>query len=50
VANGIDERLSVDMVNAATVAGAQRLSLAFAPVPENFDENTAVRCKASAIG
>jgi lysylphosphatidylglycerol synthetase-like protein (DUF2156 family) len=36
--NGIDERLSVDMINAAKDAGAQRLSLAFAPFPEIFDE------------
>jgi lysylphosphatidylglycerol synthetase-like protein (DUF2156 family) len=36
--NGIDERLSVDMINAAKEAGAQRLSLAFAAFPEIFDE------------
>ncbi|MGA7134559.1 MAG: phosphatidylglycerol lysyltransferase domain-containing protein [Mycobacterium sp.] len=36
--NGIDERLSVDMINAAKDAGAQRLSLSFAPFPEIFDE------------
>ena len=36
--NGIDERLSIDMVNAAKDAGAQRLSLAFAAFPEIFDE------------
>lgn len=36
--NGIDERLSVDMVYAAKDAGAQRLSLAFAAFPEIFDE------------
>jgi lysylphosphatidylglycerol synthetase-like protein (DUF2156 family) len=35
--NGIDERLSVDMVNAAKDAGAQRVSLAFAAFPEIFD-------------
>ncbi|OHU95690.1 bifunctional lysylphosphatidylglycerol flippase/synthetase MprF [Mycobacterium talmoniae] len=35
--NGIDERLSVDMINAAKEAGAQRLSLAFAAFPELFD-------------
>ncbi|GFG75674.1 hypothetical protein MBOT_30390 [Mycobacterium botniense] len=35
--NGIDERLSVDMVMAAKKAGAQRLSLAFAAFPEIFD-------------
>lgn len=36
--NGIDERLSVDMVDAAKDAGAQRVSLAFAAFPEIFDE------------
>jgi lysylphosphatidylglycerol synthetase-like protein (DUF2156 family) len=36
--NGIDERLSVDMISAAKDAGAQRLSLSFAAFPEIFDE------------
>ncbi|MDA3655976.1 bifunctional lysylphosphatidylglycerol flippase/synthetase MprF [Mycobacterium xenopi] len=36
--NGLDERLSVDMVMAAKDMGAQRLSLAFAAFPEIFDE------------
>jgi lysylphosphatidylglycerol synthetase-like protein (DUF2156 family) len=36
--NGIDERLSVDMINAAKNAGAQRVSLAFAAFPEIFDD------------
>jgi lysylphosphatidylglycerol synthetase-like protein (DUF2156 family) len=36
--NGLDERLSVDMVMAGKEAGAQRLSLAFAAFPEIFDE------------
>ncbi|BBX08422.1 bifunctional lysylphosphatidylglycerol flippase/synthetase MprF [Mycolicibacterium aichiense] len=36
--NGIDERLSVDMVNAMKAQGAQRLSLAFAAFPEIFNE------------
>jgi lysylphosphatidylglycerol synthetase-like protein (DUF2156 family) len=36
--NGIDERLSVDMISAAKHAGAQRLSLSFAAFPEIFDE------------
>lgn len=36
--NGIDERLSVDMVEAARNAGARRLSLAFAAFPELFDD------------
>lgn len=35
--NGIDERLSVDMIMAAKEAGAQRLSLSFAAFPELFD-------------
>jgi lysylphosphatidylglycerol synthetase-like protein (DUF2156 family) len=36
--NGIDERLSVDMINAAKAQGAVRLSLAFAAFPEIFDD------------
>jgi lysylphosphatidylglycerol synthetase-like protein (DUF2156 family) len=36
--NGIDERLSVDMINMTKDAGAQRVSLAFAAFPEIFDE------------
>jgi lysylphosphatidylglycerol synthetase-like protein (DUF2156 family) len=36
--NGIDERLSVDMINASKESGAQRLSLAFAAFPEIFDD------------
>jgi lysylphosphatidylglycerol synthetase-like protein (DUF2156 family) len=34
--NGIDERLSVDMIEWAEHAGIQRVSLAFAPFPELF--------------
>jgi lysylphosphatidylglycerol synthetase-like protein (DUF2156 family) len=34
--NGIDERLSIDMVEWAERAGFQRVSLAFAPFPELF--------------
>jgi lysylphosphatidylglycerol synthetase-like protein (DUF2156 family) len=34
--NGIDERLSVDMIWESKTAGAQRLSLAFAAFPEIF--------------
>ncbi len=34
--NGIDERLSVDMITVARDLGAQRLSLAFAAFPEIF--------------
>ncbi|MCW2690363.1 MAG: hypothetical protein JWR37_5253 [Mycobacterium sp.] len=36
--NGIDERLSVDMIVASRTVGAQRLSLAFAAFPEIFDD------------
>jgi lysylphosphatidylglycerol synthetase-like protein (DUF2156 family) len=36
--NGIDERLSVDMIEAAKNAGAQRVSLSFAAFPEIFDD------------
>jgi lysylphosphatidylglycerol synthetase-like protein (DUF2156 family) len=36
--NGIDERLSVDMIRASKSEGAQRLSLAFAAFPEIFDD------------
>lgn len=35
--NGIDERLSVDMINWARSHGAQRVSLAFAAFPEIFE-------------
>ncbi len=38
VPNGLDERLSVDMVLAAKAAGAQRVSLAFAAFPDLFDQ------------
>jgi lysylphosphatidylglycerol synthetase-like protein (DUF2156 family) len=36
--NGIDERLTVDMVEWAKIHGARQLSLAFAAFPELFDE------------
>ncbi|GAY19073.1 bifunctional lysylphosphatidylglycerol flippase/synthetase MprF [Mycobacterium sp. shizuoka-1] len=36
--NGIDERLSVDMICAMKKLGAQRLSLAFAAFPEIFND------------
>jgi lysylphosphatidylglycerol synthetase-like protein (DUF2156 family) len=36
--NGIDERLSVDMITAGRDAGAQRVSLSFAAFPEIFDD------------
>jgi len=45
--NGIDERLSVDMINAAKDAGAQRLSLSFAAFPELFDEPDRGRMQAT---
>lgn len=35
--NGIDERLSVDMITAGKEAGAKRVSLSFAAFPELFD-------------
>jgi lysylphosphatidylglycerol synthetase-like protein (DUF2156 family) len=44
--NGIDERLSVDMIDAAKDAGAQRLSLSFAAFPELFDEQDRGRVQA----
>jgi lysylphosphatidylglycerol synthetase-like protein (DUF2156 family) len=36
--NGIDERLSVDMIMAAKEAGAHRVSLSFAAFPEIFED------------
>jgi lysylphosphatidylglycerol synthetase-like protein (DUF2156 family) len=36
--NGIDERLSIDMIEAAKAAGAQRVSLSFAAFPEIFED------------
>ena len=36
--NGIDERLSIDMIMAGKDAGAQRVSLSFAAFPEIFDD------------
>ncbi|MBW0014279.1 phosphatidylglycerol lysyltransferase domain-containing protein [Mycobacterium sp.] len=36
--NGIDERLSVDMIMAAKETGAQRISLSFAAFPEIFED------------
>ncbi|WP_029115605.1 bifunctional lysylphosphatidylglycerol flippase/synthetase MprF [Mycobacterium sp. URHB0044] len=37
--NGIDERLTVEMINAAKQQGAVRVSLAFAAFPEIFDDH-----------
>ena len=36
--NGIDERLSIDMITAGKDAGAQRVSLSFAAFPEIFED------------
>lgn len=44
--NGIDERLSVDMITAAKDAGAQRVSLSFAAFPELFDARDRGRMQA----
>lgn len=41
--NGIDERLTADMVEAAKRDGAQRVSLAFAAFPEIFDATSRSR-------
>jgi lysylphosphatidylglycerol synthetase-like protein (DUF2156 family) len=41
--NGIDERLSVDMIASAKDIGAQRVSLSFAAFPELFDGTLAGR-------
>ena len=38
--NGIDERLSIDMIMAAKEAGAQRVSLSFAAFPEIFEDKS----------
>lgn len=38
--NGIDERLSVDMIAESKRCGGERLSLAFAAFPEIFDETS----------
>jgi lysylphosphatidylglycerol synthetase-like protein (DUF2156 family) len=38
--NGTDERLSVDMAQWAKAHGGQRVSLAFAPFPELFEEGS----------
>ncbi|HXS86975.1 MAG TPA: phosphatidylglycerol lysyltransferase domain-containing protein [Mycobacterium sp.] len=44
--NGIDERLSVDMIEAAKTAGAQRVSLSFAAFSDLFDEQDRGRAHA----
>jgi lysylphosphatidylglycerol synthetase-like protein (DUF2156 family) len=43
--NGIDERLSVDMIVAARERGATHLSLAFAAFPEIFDDRNRGRIR-----
>ncbi|OBH75503.1 hypothetical protein A5681_10385 [Mycobacterium scrofulaceum] len=43
--NGIDERLSIDMIMAGKETGAERLSLAFAAFPEIFDEKNRSRAQ-----
>jgi lysylphosphatidylglycerol synthetase-like protein (DUF2156 family) len=43
--NGIDERLSVDMIMAAKEAGAQRVSLSFAAFPEIFEDKDRGRAR-----
>jgi lysylphosphatidylglycerol synthetase-like protein (DUF2156 family) len=47
--NGIDERLSVDMIEWAEHVGVQRVSLAFAPFPELFakDPKTGIVIRAA---
>jgi lysylphosphatidylglycerol synthetase-like protein (DUF2156 family) len=45
--NGIDERLSVDMIEAAKNAGARRVSLSFAAFGELFDEQNRGRAHAT---
>ena len=48
--NGVDERLSVDMIASAKSHNGLRLSLAFAAFPEIFDARPApVRCSVSRI-
>ncbi|MCV7074577.1 bifunctional lysylphosphatidylglycerol flippase/synthetase MprF [Mycobacterium szulgai] len=37
--NGLDERLTIDMIEATKNAGGQRVSLAFAAFPELFEES-----------
>jgi len=44
--NGIDERLSVDMIMAGKENGARRLSLAFAAFPEIFEDQNRGRMQA----
>jgi lysylphosphatidylglycerol synthetase-like protein (DUF2156 family) len=45
--NGIDERLSVDMIDAAKDAGALRVSLSFAAFPELFEDQDRGRMQAT---
>jgi lysylphosphatidylglycerol synthetase-like protein (DUF2156 family) len=43
--NGLDERLSVEMIMAGKDAGVQRISLAFAAFPEIFDDKNRGRAQ-----
>jgi lysylphosphatidylglycerol synthetase-like protein (DUF2156 family) len=43
--NGIDERLSVDMIEAGKDTGVQRVSLSFAAFPEIFDDKNRGRTR-----
>jgi lysylphosphatidylglycerol synthetase-like protein (DUF2156 family) len=47
--NGIDERLSVDMIAWAKDRGIQRVSLAFAPFPDLFARNSSNSAAARAL-
>lgn len=47
--NGIDERLSVDMVSWAKSTGVQRVSLAFAPLPELYEHGAPDRAGLPAL-
>lgn len=47
--NGIDERLSVDMIAWAKDRGVQRVSLAFAPFPDLFARNSNTSAAARAL-
>lgn len=47
--NGIDERLSVDMIAWAKNRGMQRVSLAFAPFPDLFARNSGISVRTRAL-
>jgi lysylphosphatidylglycerol synthetase-like protein (DUF2156 family) len=48
--NGIDERLSLDMIQRSRDCGAQRLSLAFAAFPDLFREHNRTRLQSFFYG